>query len=175
MPVSPCYLFKNCLEYVKIKQNNPRDIIKKNVHADVRGVYVLYDSPDDQEMNVVYIGMSSGEKYQVRSRLLTHQKFKPGLWTHFSVYEVWDNITKAQVTELEGLFRHVYRKDKTANSLNIQKKSTIIAGIQRQPEKWIRTVDPNDSRTPSARSKHSGENPRRTRQISKAHVSGGSN
>ena len=175
MSVSPCYLFKNCLEYVKINQNNPRDIIKKNVHEDVRGVYVLYDSPDDKEMNVVYIGMSSGKKFQVRSRFLTHQKFKPGLWTHFSVYEVWDNVAKAQVIELEGLFRHVYRKDKRANALNVQKKSTIIAGIQRQPDKWVRTIDPNGSKPPNPRSKHREKKPGRTIRASKAYARGASN
>jgi hypothetical protein len=111
--------------------------------------------------------MSSGEKYQVRSRLLTHEKSKSGLWTHFSVYEVWDNITKAQVVELEGLFRHVYREDKTGKSLNIQKKSTLIAGIQRQPEKWIRTIDPNGS-------KLSSKNLSQTRRVTKGRASAGS-
>jgi hypothetical protein len=34
---------------------------------------------------------------------------------------VWDNITEAEVSELEGLFRHIYRKDTRANPLNVQK------------------------------------------------------
>jgi hypothetical protein len=76
--------------------------ITKTVPAGVRGVYVLYDCPDRNHMNVVYVGMSRGEKYTIGSRLLVHKSKKANLWTHFSLYEVWDNITSAQVEELEG-------------------------------------------------------------------------
>ena len=27
-----------------------------------------------------------------------------GLWTHFSVFEVWDNVWEQEVAELEGIF-----------------------------------------------------------------------
>ncbi|GAF97179.1 unnamed protein product, partial [marine sediment metagenome] len=33
------------------------------------------------------------------------------LWTHFSIFEVWENITENEIKELEGLFRQIYRKD----------------------------------------------------------------
>ena len=46
---------------------------------------------------------------------------KSKYWTHFSVFEVWDNITDAEIEELEGLFRHLYKKDSRANKLNKQK------------------------------------------------------
>jgi hypothetical protein len=81
MPQSASYLFKNCLEY------RPVDRIKQEVPPDVRGIYVLYDSPDDKTMNAVYIGRSRGVDFGVRSRLLTHSARKNGLWTDFSVYE----------------------------------------------------------------------------------------
>lgn len=97
-------------------------------------------------MNVVYIGMSRGIDFGVGSWLLTHVKRKSGLWTHFSVYEVWDNITETQVEELEGLFRYVYARDKRANELNKQRRSKIIAGVSCKLNKW-RCVTISDTQT----------------------------
>jgi hypothetical protein len=59
----------------------------------------------------------------VRGRLISHRrsKRKGDLWTHFSVFQVWDNIRDDEVAELEGLFRHIYRRDLHANRLNIQR------------------------------------------------------
>ena len=34
---------------------------------------------------------------------------------------VWDNIREEEILELEGLFRHIYRKDARANKLNKQR------------------------------------------------------
>jgi hypothetical protein len=133
MAVSSCYLFKNSLEYV------PMSDITKAVPAGVRGVYVLYDFSDGKNYNVVYVGMSRGERYTIGSRLLAHKRKKANLWTHFSLYEVWDNITAAQVEELEGFFRHVYAKDAVANQLNKQKRSTTLAKIKRTDE-WLHST-----------------------------------
>ena len=72
-------------------------------------------------MNVVYVGMARGERSGIKGRLRTHMKSKPDLWTHFSVFQVWDNISAQEVEELEGLFRHIYRYDTQANQLNAQK------------------------------------------------------
>jgi hypothetical protein len=59
----------------------------------------------------------------IRGRLLSHQrsKRKGTLWSHFSAFEVWDNIRNEEVAELEGLFRFIYRNDSEANALNSQK------------------------------------------------------
>jgi hypothetical protein len=130
MPVSPCYLFKNSLEYV------PSSDIRKSVPADVRGVYVLYDFSDGKHMNVVYVGMSRGEKFTIGNRLLRHKTNKNNLWTHFSVYEVWDNITSAQVEELEGFFRHVFARDAVANKLAKQRRSGTIEKVKRTNQ-WL--------------------------------------
>jgi len=66
--------------------------------------------------------MARGAKTGVHGRLNSHRRLKEGEWTHFSVFEVWwDNITEAEVAELEGLFRHIYRKDTKANRLNEQR------------------------------------------------------
>jgi hypothetical protein len=70
--------------------------------------------------------------------LESHRRNKPKLWTHFSVYEVWDNIAKQQVEELEGLFRHIYRYDNEANKLNQQKSYSPLKKIHRRSQKdWI--------------------------------------
>ena len=114
MPQSISYLFKSSKEFVLAEQ-------AKYLPGLIRGLYVLYEKGPDRTMNVVYIGMARGEKTGIKGRLLKHLSLKADLWTHFSVFEVWDNITGEQIEELEGLFRHMYRRDATANSLNKQR------------------------------------------------------
>ena len=72
--------------------------------------------------NVVYVGMAwSGKRGGIRGRLRSHRQRKGELWTHVSVFEVWDNIRNDEIAELEGLFRHIYRLDARANALNVVK------------------------------------------------------
>jgi hypothetical protein len=98
-----------------------------------RGIYVLLQQPKSNPTvyNVVYIGMS---KRGVKARLNAHKrsKKKSGLWTHFSVYSVWPTVTDDDVTELEGLFRAIYRRDSTANGIAVAK------GFQ-----WLKRVQDN--------------------------------
>jgi hypothetical protein len=42
------------------------------------------------------------------------------------VFEVWDNVRDEEVVELEGLFRHNYRRDTRAGRLNIQGTSKTL-------------------------------------------------
>jgi hypothetical protein len=88
-----------------------------------RGIYVLYKkNRRTGALNVVYVGMAGvGGHGGIQRRLKKHLKKKAGLWTHFSVFEVWENITHSEVAELEGLFREIYRHDARANRLNKQK------------------------------------------------------
>lgn len=131
MPISPCYLFKNSFEF------KPREDFE-SVPAYVRGIYVLYERKDDGAMDVVYIGMARGEQSGARGRLRKHLENPKKVWSHFSVYQVWDNIPKEQIEELEGLFRHLYRKDSTANRFNVQKTYGPLARIRRKgAEDWI--------------------------------------
>jgi len=48
------------------------------------------------------------------------------------LFEVWDNITEAEVEELEGLFRHIYRKDTGANPLNEQRGFKKLKAVGKQ-------------------------------------------
>ena len=87
----------------------------------LRGIYVLFRGKRlTRRFDVVYVGLS---KTGLRARLRSHRKRprKSGLWTHFSIFEVWDNVMDAEIAELEGLFRHIYRRDAKANRLSVQK------------------------------------------------------
>ena len=81
---------------------------------------MLYRKRADQ-YDVVYIGMSATGKTGLKRRLRVHRRNKGSLWTHFSVFEVWENIRDDEIKELEGLFRQIYRYDSRANALNLQR------------------------------------------------------
>lgn len=75
----------------------------------------------------------------MRGRLRSHSRSvkKADLWTHFSVFEVWPNVTDDQIAELEGLFRHIYRKDSKANRLNVQRGfKKMRSVIQNDLDAW---------------------------------------
>ena len=107
-----------------------------DVAKGLRGIYVLYNYRPKLDMHdVVYVGMAVTGG--IRARLRKHRKKKSGLWTHCSIYEVWDNISSDEVEELEGLFRHIYRKDSKANKLNKQKGFGKLKAIKnRNISKW---------------------------------------
>ena len=100
MPVSELKLIKRCAEFL------PRSQIKNIPHYR-RGIYALLRRrPKLNAFDVVYIGIAAGTKTaSIRGRLRTHEHSKGSLWTHFSIYEVWDNIREEEIRELEGIFR----------------------------------------------------------------------
>ena len=117
MPIAPMKFIKRCAEWI------PKDK-RKYIPRNTRGIYVLFQKKGEDTYDVVYIGMSSGEITGIGSRLRRHAKSKSkgSHWSHFSLFEVHDNISEDEVAELEGLFRHIYRKDSTANLFNKQKR-----------------------------------------------------
>ena len=110
MPQSPLRLIQEALEYIE------KDSIK-NLNGGLRGIYVLYKLRR-QVYEVVYVGLSD---FSIRNRLRSHRRKKGDKWSHFSVFKVWDNITDQEIQELEGLFRHIYRKNVKSNKLNRQR------------------------------------------------------
>ena len=120
MPESELRLIKRSAEYI------PKDEARR-LPRELRGIYVLYKQHRNRgrdKYDVLYVGMAAaGRRGGLRSRLISHarSKRKGKLWSHFSAFEVWDNIRDAEVAELEGLFRHIYRKDSAANALNLQR------------------------------------------------------
>ena len=115
MEQSSLRLIKRCSEYISLDEIN---LIPKGL----RGIYVLYNfRPKLKTYDVVYVGMAMGGKGGIRGRLKSHRRRKVGLWTHCSIFEVWNNIRDDEIGELEGLFRHIYKKDSRANKLNKQR------------------------------------------------------
>jgi hypothetical protein len=127
MPVSPLRLVKRFAEF-RTKDSYV------NVPRGTRGIYALLNKTRESgkdRYDVVYIGMARGAS-GVHSRLRSHKnsRRKGKLWTHFSVFEMWDNITEEEIAELEGLFRHIYRKDTQANRVNRQRSFKKLRSIR---------------------------------------------
>jgi hypothetical protein len=109
-----------------------------------RGIYALLQKrvrrPEKDKYDVVYIGMSAGD---IQARLRSHagNPKRADLWSHFSIYSVWPNITDEEVKELEGLFRSIYRRDSTANRLAVQKRFAPLTrrGVRDNSFKWVKT------------------------------------
>jgi len=136
MPVSELKLIKRCVEFCDVK-----DI--RHIPRNTRGIYVLYQryNKSGDGYDVVCIGMARGAKSGAHRRLNAHRRFKrkKDKWTHFSLFEVRDNVTEDEVAELEGLFRHVYRKDTKANALNVQKGFKKLKRVGKEKlEEWQR-------------------------------------
>lgn len=117
MSQSPLRLVYRCAEYCQ--QEEVFDLPNE-----LRGIYVLYKRRRSRAgvvyFDVVYVGMAwAGRKGNIRGRLKDHRRKKRKLWSHFSVFEVWDNIRDDEIRELEGLFRHIYKRDSKANRLNL--------------------------------------------------------
>ena len=99
------------------------EFIPKESASDVpsrqRGIYALYKYRRKlKKYDVVYVGMT---KAGIKGRLMHHRLRKANLWTHFSIFRTWGNISDDQIAEIEGLLRHIYRRDTRANKLNKQK------------------------------------------------------
>ncbi len=135
MPSIDLFLTKKYAEFV------PRAETSKVPH-NTRGLYALLRYRRRfGAVDVVYVGLAGGPKAGVRGRLKAHMrsKRKGKVWTHFSIFEVWDNIPESLVEELEGLFRHIYRKDSRANRLNLQKKFKKFKHIRvKNMDEWAK-------------------------------------
>jgi hypothetical protein len=109
----------------------------------VRGIYALYNKRKKLRPNgkpsfdVVYVGLARVSA-SAKHRLGTHARNKSDSWTHFSVFEVWPNIMNSEIQELEGLFRHIYRKDSAANRLNVQRSYAPLKKLDQIPTKVVR-------------------------------------
>lgn len=120
-------LIKSSLEY------RPVDDLK-NVPKSLRGIYALYKR-QGRFYNLVYIGMSGkGAEGRIKSRLTKHKKNTEKVWSHFSYYEVWDNVDDREIAELEGLFRQLYRFDSRANIFNKQQTHRPLVTVRRETE-----------------------------------------
>jgi hypothetical protein len=139
MPGSPTRWIKRLAEF---RPRAEADLVP----GGTRGIYVLFRQRRRIGcFDVVYVGLS---RSGVRGRLRGHRRSrtKAKLWSHFSVFEVWDNVSDAEIAELEGLFRHVYRRDSRAVRLNIQrqrKHRPLIRVRENNLRSW--SADPHES------------------------------
>src|SRR5436305_14317502 len=56
----------------------------------------------------------------IRSRIRTHVRRKRG-WTHFSFFEVHDNISAEEIRELEALLLQIFRHDSRIGLTSVEK------------------------------------------------------
>src|SRR5690606_32954607 len=85
-----------------------------------RGVYILYRSKGDKKYEVVYIGVagvSATGRGGIKRRLRSHDRKKKG-WTHYSFFEVHDNVFTDDIRELEALLLGIFRHDPRIKLLN---------------------------------------------------------
>ena len=106
---SNCRFIKHVAEFVPLE-------LSKNIPYDTRGIYALLNK-HGARFDVIYVGKTIG----LFSRLGQHQRDKrlKSKWTHFTLFEVHDNITDEEIRELEGLIRHMYREDSQANKYTL--------------------------------------------------------
>lgn len=132
MPESELRLIRRWAEF------RPKDELKL-IPRKRRGIYVLYSQHrkgGKLKYDVVYVGMTTSG---IHGRLQAHStsKRKGELWTHFSAFEAWENIRDEEIREIEGLLRHIYRKDRRANGLNVQRGFKKLRGVKENDlRKW---------------------------------------
>jgi hypothetical protein len=118
-------LMRSCAQWIPKAQI---DAVPKGL----RGIYALLKHrPRVKKYDVVYVGMAESGS-EIRARLNAHAngRRKRKMWTHFSAFQVWPDITEAEMNELEGLFREVYPKDRRANALNRQKRRRRLQRVR---------------------------------------------
>ncbi len=116
MPESEFRLIKRCERYLPVDKIN-------SIPRGLRGIYVLYDySKRSGSYNVIYVGVScsGSDGDHIRGKLIYFCQKKAGLWSHFSIFEVWENIRDYEIRELKGLYRDIYKKDSSANKIHKQ-------------------------------------------------------
>jgi hypothetical protein len=128
-----------------------------------RGVYVLYiekpaprkNSPKKTKTNrhyeAVYIGVagvSPSGAGGVLGRLKTHAKQKAN-WTHFSIFEVHDNVSRDEILELESLLLIIFRHDPR---IMTDLESNVVRGSKRFFEVQKQSIwNHSDNKVPKAK------------------------
>jgi hypothetical protein len=113
------------------KRYRPKDEIHR-VPRDTRGFYVLYSKGRGERYEVRYIGVSGlGKGGRVHRRLRSHRRKKDD-WTHFSLFEVHDNITAAEIRELEAMLLEIFHHDPRIGLANVRTGSRAFSRLRRE-------------------------------------------
>jgi hypothetical protein len=116
------------------KQYEPRERYL-TVPPMTRGFYVLYKQGLQGQYKVHYIGIGGlGDKSAIGGRIKSHQKRKSE-WTHFSYFEVHDNIGADEIREMEQLLLAIFADDSRIALTNIRKGSRNFKEA-RHPQMW---------------------------------------
>jgi hypothetical protein len=97
---------------------------------------VLYRKPKrtSNRYDVCYIGVagiSATGGGGIRARLKSHDANNKGDWTHYSLFEVHDNITRDEIRELETLLLGIFRHDPRIQLSNKVKGSLKFRNLRR--------------------------------------------
>lgn len=103
-----------------------------------RGIYVLYRKRSGLKggkpiFEVAYIGVggvSKTAKSGIGGRIKGHHKTKDD-WTHYSFFEVHDNISREEILELEGLLLRIFRHDPRIKLANVQLGSRLLRNLSK--------------------------------------------
>jgi len=115
------------------KRYETRDKATASVLSKTRGLYALYKREGKKQYRVVYIGVAGlgkGGTGGIRGRLRSHPSKKKE-WTHFSMFEVHDNITREEIMELEAVLLAIFRHDPRPLT-NKQKGSRKLSLLRRK-------------------------------------------
>jgi hypothetical protein len=128
---APLRIIKRCRLYL------PRGQWNKIPHV-TRGIYVLYKKKplggNQKTYEVFYIGaagVSKNGKSGIRGRIKNHHKTKKTGWTHYSFFEVHDNVSREEILELESLFLRIFRHDPRVKLDNVQLGSTTLRNLSK--------------------------------------------
>lgn len=106
-----------------------------------RGIYVLYRAEPSgappkgrpKIYTVTYIGVAGIAKQPksgIGSRLRNHHKNRKN-WTHYSFFEVHDNVSRYEILELEVLLLAIFRHDPRIQLENKQKGSARLNQLRK--------------------------------------------
>ena len=116
------------------KRYLPRDQWR-TVPRETRGLYVLYVHKAPDQYQVSYIGVAGLGRTGgggIRGRLDGHNRSPgKGKWTHFSFFEVHDNVTRDEIRELEALLLGIFRHDQRVELSNKQVGSNRLSRLRR--------------------------------------------
>lgn len=100
-----------------------------------RGLYVLYRQRPNKKgkrvFEVAYIGVGGVARVVnsgVGARIRNHDKHKED-WTHYSFFEVHDNVSREEILELEGLLLRIFRHDPRIRLSNVQLGSRALRAL----------------------------------------------
>jgi hypothetical protein len=121
---SPLCIVKRWKKYV------PKEGSSSEVPRMTRGFYVLYKQRTRGHYEVRYIGIGGlGSKSAIGGRIKSHVKRTD--WSHFSFFEVHDNISAEEIRELEGLLLAIFADDSRIELSNVQKGSRKFSAARK--------------------------------------------